>query len=131
LITERLTRRSTLLTRPCGRRSGKKRVGSCEMALPDKAEARVPLARAGERSLRGILGAGEELLMHMAFPRFAQRLEGGRVAPALRQAVAAVAERVRGGAAVLAGAPATGTTSSRREFSQSARPANAATQLGG
>jgi hypothetical protein len=30
-----------------------------------------------------------------------------------------------------AGAPATGTTSSRREFSRSARPASAATQLGG
>src|SRR5688500_17949314 len=59
------------------------------------AEARDALSRPGERALCGIGRAREELFVDVALAVFAQRLEGGRVAAALGEAVAAVAERVR------------------------------------
>src|SRR5688572_29352640 len=65
------------------------------MPAADVAEARDALRRAGERALRVVARAGEELLVYVPLARLAQRLEGGRVAAALGEAVAAVAERVR------------------------------------
>jgi hypothetical protein len=61
-------------------------------------EAPDPLAGrlGGDRPLRGVARAGQDLLVHVGLAGLAQRLEGGRVAAAFRQAVPAVAESVRG-----------------------------------
>src|SRR5215217_8206602 len=65
------------------------------MAQPGVAQARHALGRAGDRALRRIARAGDELRVHVLLARVAQRLEGRRIASALGQAVAAVPERVR------------------------------------
>ena len=78
-----------------GCRRGEELVAGCDVALPDVAEARHPFGRARDRALRGVARPGEELLVDVLLARFAQRLERRRVAPALGQAVRAIAERVR------------------------------------
>jgi hypothetical protein len=65
------------------------------MANAGEAKADHALDGTGQRALRGVIRAGEELLVHVLLARLAQRLERGRVAVALGQAVPAVAERVR------------------------------------
>src|SRR3954464_239388 len=73
------------------------RVGGCY--VPDGIErpGRDALSRAGDRALGGVAGARENLGVRERFAVDGQLLERGRVAAALGQAVAAVAERVRAG----------------------------------
>src|SRR4051812_46337842 len=65
------------------------------MTLTDVSEVRDPLGGVGERALRNVVRAGEDLLVHVLLACLAQRGEGGGVAAALGQAVPAVAELVR------------------------------------
>ena len=53
------------------------------------------LVRLGERALGGVAGVGEDLLVHPRLAVGSQLLERRRVAAALGEAVAAVAEGVR------------------------------------
>jgi hypothetical protein len=97
VVAERFARRAPLLARPRGGRGGQERVAGCEMADAGVAEARDALGRARESALRRIRRARKQLLVDVALAVLAQRREGGRVAAALGEAVAAVAERVRTG----------------------------------
>src|SRR5262245_40266227 len=65
------------------------------MALTDVAKARATVHRAGDRALSRVVGAGEQLLVHVPLARLPQSLERCRVAAALGEAMPAVAERMR------------------------------------
>jgi hypothetical protein len=58
------------------------------MADPGDPETRHALDGTGKRALRGVVRAGDELLVHVLLTRLAQRLEGRGVAAALAEAMA-------------------------------------------
>src|SRR4051794_30523101 len=89
------TRQPTLLARSRRGSSSKERVGSCYVPGAGVLEGRYARLGRRDRPLRRVGRAGEDLLVHPRRASFAQALEGGGVAAALGQAVAAVAQRVR------------------------------------
>jgi hypothetical protein len=96
VVIERFARQFAVLTRSGGYLSGEVGVGGCEMTQADELKARDALFGVGLRELALLLIAvGEQLRADVIDAGLAQVFEVNREAPALGQAVPAVADGVR------------------------------------